>query len=142
LTGAEGRTIIPPRVHREPIAVGRSAKMVRRTIEVSRQGGIVVLALQGEHDLSTTPSIREELERAYASSSTVIVDLSETEFLDSSVLQGLLYGRDQVEHVDEHRLALVVPEDGVAGRLVSLTRLGELIPTYPTRSEALAALGP
>jgi anti-anti-sigma factor len=99
-----------------------------------------VLALLGEHDISTTPSLRDELERAFGSGSSVVVDLTGVEFMDSSVLQGILYGRDFTEREAEHRLALVVPEGGPARRLLSLTNLDELVATYGTRTEALAAL--
>jgi anti-anti-sigma factor len=99
-----------------------------------------VLTLHGEHDISTTPTLREEFARAYGSGSSVVVDLTGVEFMDSSVLQGILYGRDFAEQEARHRLVLVVPEDGPARRLVSLTNLDELITTYRTRTEALAAL--
>jgi anti-anti-sigma factor len=110
------------------------------TIEVDRQEGVWVLALHGEHDISTTPSLRDELERAYGSGSSVVVDLTDVEFMDSTVLQGILYGRDFTEQEAEHRLVLVVPEGGVARRLLELTNLDELISTYATRGEAVAAL--
>lgn len=99
-----------------------------------------MLALHGEHDISTTPSLRDELDHAYGSGSSVVVDLTDVEFMDSSVLQGILYGRDFTEQEAEHRLVLVVPEDGVARRLISLTNLDELVSTYTTRTAALAAL--
>lgn len=99
-----------------------------------------VLELRGEHDISTAPSLRDELERAYGSGSTVVVDLTGVEFMDSTVLQGLLYGRDVAAREVEHHIALVVPEDGVARRLLALTNFDELIPTYLTRTDAFAAL--
>ena len=42
---------------------------------VDRVEGAWVLTLRGEHDLSTNPSLRDELERAFDRGSTVIVDL-------------------------------------------------------------------
>jgi len=110
------------------------------TIEVDRQQGVWVLALLGEHDVSTASSLRDELERAYGSGSSVVVDLTSVEFMDSSVLQGILYGRDFTVQEAEHRLVLVVPEGGPARRLLSLTNLDELITTYRTRAEAVTAL--
>lgn len=99
-----------------------------------------MLALLGEHDISTTPSLRHELERVYSSDSSAVVDLTGVEFMDSSVLQGILYGRDFAEQEGDHRLVLVVPEGGPARRLLSLTKLDELIVTYRTRADALAAI--
>jgi anti-anti-sigma factor len=76
----------------------------------------------------------------YSSGSSVVVDLTGVEFMDSSVLQGILYGRDFTEQEGDHRLVLVVPEAGPAHRLLSLTKLDELVATYRTRAEALAVI--
>jgi anti-anti-sigma factor len=123
-------------------ASGKEDATTSGTIEVDRQDGVWVLSLQGEHDMSTTPSLRDGLEQAYGSGSSVVVDLTAVEFMDSSVLQGILYGRDFAEQDAGHRLVLVAPEGGPARRLLSLTNLDELIATYRTRAEALAALAP
>ncbi len=127
-------------VGRRPAVQGKEHVTAIGTIEVDRQDGVCVLALKGEHDISTTPSLRDELERAYGSAPAVVVDLSSVEFIDSSVLQGILYGRDFTEQATERRLVLVVPRGGTARRLLSLTSLDDLIPTYRTRAEALTAL--
>jgi len=111
------------------------------TIEVGRDGDVQVVALRGEHDISTAPDLRGALERAQAAGDAVVVDLGEVEFVDSTVLQALLQGRTSTEQGAERRLVLVVPDDGVARRLLSLTNLDELIPAYTTRAEAIAALG-
>lgn len=52
--------------------------------------GPVVLALLGEHDVSTAPDLRSSLEQAIGEGRGVVVDLSETVFLDSSVLHALI----------------------------------------------------
>ena len=61
-------------------------------IGVEPEGEIVVLVLHGEHDLSTAPDVRTEVDRAVGSGRDVIVDLSATEFIDSSIL-GVLVSR-------------------------------------------------
>ena len=119
---------------------GKEHATTSGTIQVGRQEGVWVLALHGEHDISTTPSLRDELARVYESGSSVVVDLTDVEFMDSTVLQGILYGRDFTEQEAEHRLVLVVPEGGAARRLLSLTNLDRLIASYPTCAEAVAAL--
>jgi len=111
------------------------------TIEVGRDGDVQVVSLRGEHDISTAPDLRGALERAQAAGDAVVVDLTGVEFVDSTVLQALLQGRDTAGQGAERRLVLVVPDDGVARRLLSLTNLDELIPAYTTRAEAIAALG-
>jgi anti-anti-sigma factor len=110
------------------------------TIEVDRDGGVQVLALHGEHDISTASDLREALDRAHESGGSVVVDMSDVDFVDSTVLQGLLSGRDRAGGAGS-RFAIVVPETGVARRLLSLTSLQELIPTYTSRTDAVAAVG-
>jgi anti-anti-sigma factor len=51
-----------------------------------------IVALRGEHDLSTEPSLGDALKQAFGGGSKVIVDLSLVEFIESSVLRALAYG--------------------------------------------------
>ena len=102
--------------------------------------GAWLLTLRGEHDLSTNPSLRDELERTLAHGSTVIVDLSEAAFIDSTVLRGLVYGYDQAAKHDEHTVLVVAPRGGVVRRLLDLTGLSKLLPVFESRAEALASL--
>jgi len=99
-----------------------------------------VLTLRGEHDLSTNPSLRDELERAFDRGSTVIVDLSEVEFIDSTVLRGLVYGHDVAVNHEQHTIAVVAPKDGVARGLLDMTGLSKLLVVFESQGEALAAL--
>ena len=50
-----------------------------------------LVSLRGEHDLATTPALRDEFARARAQSDRITVDLTACDFLDSSVL-GVLIG--------------------------------------------------
>lgn len=79
---------------------------------VDRVDGAWVLTLRGEHDLSTKPSLREELEWALARGSTVIVDLSQVTFIDSTVLRGLIFGHDAAVKHNEHTVVVVAPRRG------------------------------
>ena len=53
-------------------------------------GGWPVIALSGEHDLSTAPELRARL-HDLAEADAVIIDLDQTTFVDSSIL-GVLVG--------------------------------------------------
>jgi anti-anti-sigma factor len=68
-----------------------------------------VLTLQGEHDLSTAARIRDELERVFNAGSAVVVDLSGVTFMDSSVLNAILYGSERAQQHEAHRFATVLP---------------------------------
>ena len=61
-------------------------------IGVEAEGEIVVLVLHGEHDLSTAPDVRAAVDEAVSSGRDVIVDLAQTEFIDSSILGVLVRG--------------------------------------------------
>jgi anti-anti-sigma factor len=51
---------------------------------------ISIVKLYGEHDLGDSEELRNLLERQLAPSDLLIVDLSETEFIDSSILNTLI----------------------------------------------------
>jgi anti-sigma B factor antagonist len=100
-----------------------------------------VLVLHGEHDLSTAPEVRAAVDEALAAGGDVIVDLSGTEFIDSSILGVLVAGyRSAGEEPDAGRtFAVVAQPDGPVKRLFELVAISDLIPVYATRAAALAA---
>jgi anti-anti-sigma factor len=109
---------------------------------VDRVQGVWVFTLVGEHDISIQPSLQQRLERTFDAGSNVIVDLSQIEFMDSSVLLGLAYGSQRVAEAPEHTLAIVAPADGIARRLLTLTGIDKDVPVWGTRTEALAHVRP
>ena len=70
--------------------------------------------------------------RSFSGGSTVIVDMSEAEFIDSTTLSVLIGARRQ-----RYPIAVVAPSGTAAGRLAELVCLADMIPTYQTRAEAL-----
>ena len=95
--------------------------------------------LHGEHDMSTASALRPELERAFAAGSAVIVDLSDVEFLDSSVLANLVYGREEARRHREHGFSVVAPPGSFARRLTDLVALDRTIAVYADRDDAITA---
>ena len=65
----------------------------------------------------------QRLERAFDAGSTVVVDLTEVEFMDSSVLRALAYGAQQAEQHAEHAIRIVARRDSFPRRLLALTGL-------------------
>ena len=108
---------------------------------VEQVRGVWVLSLVGEHDLSVEPSLMQRLERAFAAGSTVVVDLTEVEFMDSSVLRALAYGAEQAEQHPEHAIRIVAPRDSFPRRLLALTGVDKRVSISETRAVALAAVG-
>jgi len=109
-------------------------------VVIERDQGVWVLTLLGEHDVSTEPGLGEALRQAFGSGSKVVVDFSEVEFIDSSVLRALAEGqKEAVEHA-EHQMVIVAPRGAFAARVLSLTGIDKVIRVYQTRADALAAI--
>jgi anti-sigma B factor antagonist len=101
--------------------------------------GLAVVTLRGEHDLSTEGALTQALEEA-AAHSNVLVDLSDCDFVDSTVIAALLRVARMVTERGE-RLALCIPDaQRQITRIAEMTQLGELLPIHTSRAAALASL--
>jgi len=108
------------------------------TVEIERLGdSLWVLQLAGEHDLSTAPAIEAASERIAETGTTVVADLSEASFIDSTVIHTLLRFAERGEN-----LLLVVPRRGAVRRALELTGVSKLLPVFETRAAALRAVPP
>jgi anti-sigma B factor antagonist len=99
-------------------------------------GGWPVIALTGEHDLSTAPELRARL-HDLADTDAVIIDLDETTFVDSSIL-GVLVGGLRRAREREVPFAIVLGHGAhpAIRRIFELTGLHDVFPIYPTRQGA------
>jgi anti-sigma B factor antagonist len=95
-----------------------------------------VIAISGEIHVSTAPEFSRRLTSAIAHGKTaVVLDLSGTEFIDSTGLSVLLNGLRKVTR-QHGRMALVCTNPTVL-RLFEITRLDSTFDIYATREEAL-----
>jgi anti-anti-sigma factor len=95
--------------------------------------------MRGEHDLATAPELTRALEQARAHSD-VLVDLSECDFIDSTVISIFIRTALEVQAHGE-RLVVVIPgESGQIARAVHMTRLSEFLPVHSSRGDAIASL--
>jgi len=108
------------------------------TIERSRDRDVWILVLRGEHDLSTAPNLRRELDGIYDSGSRVVVDLTDVAFMDSSILNALVHGCERASQKAEHSFALVAPHGSRTTRILDLV-ISHRIPRFETRAAAVAA---
>jgi anti-sigma B factor antagonist len=112
-------------------------------IGVESIGEMRVIVLRGEHDLSTAPDVRVHVEDALVAGGDVIVDLSETEFIDSSILGVLVAGYRSVSTGGPgRRFAVVAVPGSSVTRLFDLVSVSDVIPVYPTRAEAISPSAP
>jgi len=108
-------------------------------VVVERDEHAWVVTLRGEHDMSTNPSLRDALHEVFGRGSKVVVDFSEVEFIDSTVLRALAYGRKEaVEHAG-HELVIVAPSGSFVRRVLRLTGIDAMLSVYQTRTDALVA---
>jgi anti-sigma B factor antagonist len=112
------------------------------TIDDVSNGGVRILALSGELDLSTAGSLCVVLHLARREPRPrVLVDLSGLEFCDSSGLRALI-GAAQEIVASGGRLAVVVPDgQSAVARLLDVCGLREHLRVYGGARDALAALG-
>ena len=99
------------------------------------------VAVRGEIDIATVPSLERALDTAIrASRGAFVLDLSDIEFLDSSGLHALLRARALLARED--RAMAVVCPPGPARRLFEVAGIADLLFLYGSREDAAVALVP
>ena len=99
-----------------------------------------ILVLRGEHDLSTSDTLVAELDAVFAHGTRVVVDLGETTFVDSTILNALFHGYRRSQEKLEDALVVVAPPGSMARRILDLVGFGDVLPIYDSRNEALTAM--
>jgi anti-sigma B factor antagonist len=100
-----------------------------------------VLSVRGEIDLFTAPELKQVLaESIEAGRIRIIVDLTETTFLDSTAL-GVLIGAVKRLRSRDGALAIVNIDDNIA-KTFEITGLDQIFTIVPTRDEAVDAVDP
>ena len=107
--------------------------------EESLGEGRHVVAVQGEIDLFTAPELKKTLADAIENGAThVVVDLSETSFLDSTAL-GVLIGAVKRLRSRDGQLVIVNTDQNIA-KTFEITGLDQIFTILATRDDAIAAL--
>ena len=96
-----------------------------------------LVEIAGEADVTNTDELRHLLDEEVAQQPrTLIIDLSGLRFMDSSALHVILRANRQMDRLGGV-VSLASPRDPVA-KMLRLTAADQLIPVYPTVSEASA----
>ena len=90
---------------------------------------VAVVYLRGEHDLATTPAVADAIASI---SGSVLVDLSDCDFIDSTVI-GTLFDHARSIKANGHVLEIVVPSGGNVARTLELVQMHELLPIHSAR---------
>jgi anti-anti-sigma factor len=111
------------------------------TAELTQVGGTWLLALAGEHDLSTVPMLEHRMQDVSASGTTVVIDLSDAAFIDCAIVGWLLRWSHAARESDHLHLAVVVGGDrAITKRVLDLVRVNGLVPSQASRDEAMKSL--
>jgi len=108
-------------------------------VETESDGELHTVSVHGELDQGTAPQLRGVLGSAIGdASASVLVDLSECDFIDSTGLSLLVEAKRRLG--DEQRGFGVCCPDADVRRLLELTGIDEAVGLFDTRDEAVAAL--
>ena len=96
-----------------------------------------VISLAGEVDLYTAPEFKQQLLDAIAKGAEhVVVDFSDTTFIDSTTL-GVLVGGVKRLRTNDGQLSLVCSDRNIT-KIFEITGLDRVFTIYPTRDEAVS----
>lgn len=93
-----------------------------------------LVALCGEHDVSTASAVKAELAAVLATGGNIVVDLSEATFIDSSIVGALFYAAT----VPDRIVAVAAAPDTLPRRLIEMVALSATVPTFDSRAAAVA----
>lgn len=82
-----------------------------------------IVSLHGEHDLASSADVEAALAGIYGS---ILVDLTECEFIDTTVIRIVLVKRQELER-EGHRLELVVPPENQISRTLGVLGLRDVL---------------
>lgn len=106
-------------------------------LDIERLDGVPVAHVTEDLDAANAAHVQRQLDGALGpDASSLIVDLSDTRYLDSAALDMLLRLGDRLEH-RRAKLILVIPETSQLMRLATIVGLPDVIAVHPTLSAAL-----
>ena len=106
-------------------------------IDVQQRDGCAVLFVSGEVDLATAPQLRQQLVDLVADGHRrIVVDMTGTEFLDSTGLGALVVGLKRLRaHDGEMRVVCTTPR---VRKVFELTHVDRVLPLFESVDEACA----
>jgi anti-anti-sigma factor len=111
-------------------------------ILVTRAGTVDVIRPTGEYDLSNVDELNDALRSSLSDeTSSCLLDLSDVEFMDSSVIHALVRWSNDVQLSEREALAIVSGDDNtVASRLLDAVGIRSRLPVFTVTENAMTAL--
>ena len=103
-------------------------------IDVGEKGAARLITVSGEIDLASAPQLEDALTEV--TDGTIIADLTDVGFIDSTGLRSLMTARERI--AETGRLLLVFG-DGPVKRILDLTRLTDRFEVFSTVDDAAQA---
>src|SRR5215831_1107365 len=101
-------------------------------------GGVPVVTAPAEIDTTTVSELRAILSEWQSQGhTTVVMDMTGTQFCDSSGLRELVWAHKRAV-ADGGGLRLVIPAEGAFVRIFTVSGLDQIIPHFATLKQALA----
>jgi anti-anti-sigma factor len=102
-------------------------------------GSALVAHIAGEVDLSNVAALRTRLYGTIDDVECLVIDLTETGYVDSTGVR-LLFELAERFNRNGRRVRAVVPSDALVRRVVTLTKLDQVVDLSETVDDALRAL--
>lgn len=100
-----------------------------------RRPSVIVIKVVAELDLVTADALREHCQDAFAPGDQVILDLTDTTFMDCSGIRALLRVHEYVSSRGG-TVRLCGPQPGPS-KIIAITRVDECMPVHETLEEAV-----
>lgn len=97
------------------------------TITVARADDACIVHVEGELDMLSSPSLRDEVCRLLADDPAVVLDLGPLSFIDSSGIKCLLLVASRSRAAGD-RLRMLPPADGQVAQVLTLTGVDRYLP--------------
>lgn len=108
-------------------------------VAMVRDGEALVAHLRGEVDMTNAAFVREEITSAVPNDvAALVVDLSETSYLDSAAIEVLFELSRRLER-RRQQMRLVVPPQSPLRRLLTVCDVGAVAPMHESLARALGA---
>ena len=115
-------------IGRPPIGDYEQDSSIEVALAPCAPGYAALVTLAGEHDIESCPALRDALEPLFG---TVLVDLTQCRFMDSSVIAALIRKFRELER-EGCRLELVVPPDNdTLSRTLEIVSMRSLMTVHP-----------
>jgi anti-anti-sigma factor len=108
------------------------------TVQSSQRDDVVVISVTGELDMATAPQLQDHITELLGQGhNRMVFDLAEVSFCDSTGLSVFVRAANNCDETDGN-IRLAAPQRGVL-RILQVSGLVEVLPTYATVDEAIAA---